>query len=492
MKQKIRKFAGSEYLPLILMAAAYFALHLVVPKIADDISTYDAYKNTDFFRPSYLWFIIKDWYFNWSSRIFLDLAMDAFNMLPQIIWAVLDVPAIVLLLYSISRLFQSRHRTCVMWVLVGFFTLYNFINLGGTGFITVTVTYLWPPALGMYAILLTKRLMKGESVPRWKLILGFLGLVYASNQEQMCGIGLILFGFCFIYQAVKKRPKMYIGLQWLLSAAQFINFLTCPGNANRAAAETAAYYVGYDTISFFNKIRMGIYSTGCKLIIDNWVFFMFAILLAVLVIRKQDAWWKRLVGVIPLGVSLILGPLPQYLPRYGWILDRIPDGGTLYGDPKLIGTVMPFREAMMFLVIFLTAAAVLLSLYWCFGRTEKTWQLMFAVLMGFGTRAVMGFSPTVWVSGDRTYFWMHIAIFLCAYVLFEELLNTKERRYESLAVLAVGTLPVRGLPQTAYYWAMILLMYISKELRFAPVYLIALWIPAVVQFVGTFQTVLHL
>ena len=48
---------------------------------------------------------------------------------------------------------------------------------------------------------------------RQQYILAALGLVYATNQEQMCGIGLVLFTFCFIYQWVKKRPKLYIGIE---------------------------------------------------------------------------------------------------------------------------------------------------------------------------------------------------------------------------------------------------------------------------------------
>ncbi|MBU9735966.1 DUF6056 family protein [Diplocloster agilis] len=492
MNEKVKKLARSEYLPLLILGVAYFAIHLVVPKIADDISTYDAYKNVDFFSPSFLWFMVKDWYFNWSSRIFLDFSMDFFNMAPQFIWVILDVPAILLLIYSIARIFPAKHRTACMWVLVGFFFLYEFINLGGTGFITVTVTYLWPPALGMYSILLTKRLLTGEKVRMWQYILAALGLVYATNQEQMCGIGLVLFTFCFIYQWVKKRPKLYIGIEWLITMANFINFATCPGNAQRAISEEANYYVGYSTISFFNKIRMGIYATGMKLLIGNWLFFMFAILLAVLVIRKQKQLWKRIVGLIPLGIAIVFGPLAPYASRVFWVIDRIPDGGTLYGDPAAIGTVMVGREILMFALILIAAVTVLLSLYWIFGKSTLTWCLMFAVIMGYATRAVMGFSPTIWVSGERTYFWMHVALMFCSYVMFDEILSTAEGKYESLALMAVGTLPVSGVPQSIYYWVMIAGLYLKKSLSFAATYMIVLWIPAVVQYFESFQFIYHL
>ena len=174
-----------------------------------------------------------------------------------------------------------------------------------------------------------------------------------------------------------------IGIEWLITMANFINFATCPGNAQRAISEEANYYVGYSTISFFNKIRMGIYATGMKLLIGNWLFFMFAILLAVLVIRKQKQLWKRIFGLIPLGIAIVFGPLAPYASRVFWVIDRIPDGGTLYGDPAAIGTVMVGREILMFALILIAAVTVLLSLYWIFGKSTLTWCLMFAVIMGY-------------------------------------------------------------------------------------------------------------
>ena len=80
----------------------------------------------------------------------------------------------------------------------------------------------------------------------------------------------------------------------------------------------------------------------------------------------------------------------------------------------------------------------------------------------------------------------------CSYVMFDEILSTAEGKYESLALMAVGTLPVSGVPQSIYYWVMIAGLYLKRSLSFAATYMIVLWIPAVVQYFESFQFIYHL
>ena len=40
-------------------------------------------------------------------------------------------------------------------------------------------------------------------------------------------------------------------------------------------------------------------------------------------------------------------------------------------------------------------------MFMCLHR-EKAWMMLFVLLICLGTKMMMGFSPTVWASGDRT------------------------------------------------------------------------------------------
>ena len=72
---------------------------------------------------------------------------------------------------------------------------------------------------------------------------------------------------------------------------------------------------------------------------------------------------------------------------------------------------------MAYVPFLLWAAAFVLmvcTVYVIMGHMPRALLAVGLVLGGFGTRLMMGFSPTVWASEDRTFLIMHICMAMAA------------------------------------------------------------------------------
>lgn len=487
IKQKWNHFFSWKYSFYLIFGIAYFALHLVAPRIADDISTYDAYQNVDF-NLNFLLYTAKLFYFEWSSRILINMVMYVLTMCPMIIWGVLDTLVILLIIHAVCALFPPKNRWSI-WLWAGLFPMFSFIDLGGTGFIAVTVTYLWPLAFGLYAMIPLKKVLSGEKVKSWQYLAAVPALVFAVNEELIAGVCLAVFGICVVWMLTKRRRDWYPYTAFLITAASLIFTMTCPGNANRKAAEIANYYEGYETFSVIDKVRMGYYSAGHFLLTNsNWIFLICMLILVLLIFRKYQNRKYRLVSLIPLLIGLFLGPFGFLTNLVSSAFTRIPDGGTLYGNAAEFGTVFVKRELFLLLLITVAGVSVLCSLYWAFEDKKKSVLCMLIILLGFATRGVMGFSPTVWISGERTYFYLSFSLMFLGYILFDALVEYPERAGEAWFVVAVGYyLPFKEVAHQLYFLIASGMLYLRKMFQSRYILLAIVCTAGVLEFIETFK-----
>ena len=101
-------------------------------------------------------------------------------------------------------------------------------------------------------------------------------------------------------------------------------------------------------------------------------------------------------------------------------------------------TVYSPKYWLAFLLLCAVLAACVLNLYLALGHTRAAFGAMLLFCAGFASYAMLGFAPTVMVSGQRTGFFFLMSVVVCTLLLWRSLAAARAKR-ACRAVLCVCT-----------------------------------------------------
>lgn len=358
-------------------------------------------------------------YETWSSRLVIDGACAVFAR-SVLLWTVADILILMLLAWSLSRIFNAEKRKEVDWFIVAMLLIFPFETMSSAGWIATTMNYLWPATFGVFACVPIAKCYRGEKIHAAEWIGYIPAAVYACNMEQMCAVMFVIYvcAIAVLYVRIRSRhsdecknsfgPLSGIILQFLVACASLAVIMKCPGNKARLAEEISTGVRNFEMLSFTDKLYMGYYTT-CKELMSGGLFVITVLaVLTVLVFHKYKETWARCISLIPL--LMVVGN------------SSIGIFSTHFLSVMTASDMMDAESYMTktgYLVLFLQIAFLLCVLceiaLLC--ETYLQWILLTILcLIGVATRVVLGFSPTLYSSSNRTltylYFaWMVIAIY---------------------------------------------------------------------------------
>nr|WP_242696088.1 hypothetical protein [Enterococcus faecalis] len=270
--------------------------------------------------------------------------------------------------------------------------------INNAGCIATITNYVWVMAAALLSIWPIMNYIRGKSVNRLSFILSLVFLIYATNQEQMVVIMLvsllILAGILFL-----SKKNILITLPHIaIVIASFMFILTCKGNAERNVQETKQWLPNFSSYSIFDKLQIG-YSSTLKALFFEWSPLMLAFVLLILTagLVKNGSLLKKMISEIPLLTYLIC-------IRFNTIIDQTYD--------------IASGKTYMSLVVLLTVL-VFIYVIGIFGASNN--PLDFFIILDVGSRIMMGFSPTIWVSGSRTFYFTYVLIMMSGIYLINNL-----------------------------------------------------------------------
>lgn len=401
-----------------------------MPHIRDDMVIEQGMDFTSI-TPDYIWYLIGSKYGEWSSRIFINVMTLVMGKLPHMIWIILDSFITILAAWSISCLTKEtgREEKQVNTFIVIMFFLYPFSHMATAGWKATTVTYWWSLACGLYAMIPIQRWIYEEKILLWEYPLFFLAALYGANQEQMAAILTGIYGcsFCYMIWSVsdsKKRHKIkgiwFVIILLFTSGAGFLSALLCPGNGVRVGDETAIWFADYERVTLIQKLEMGVSSAGYELFYGgNLCFLVLSGILFWLVWRQYQDWEYRVAAGIPFVTCVAIGPFSSILGESFPGLEKWKTALTTYGTI----TVENYTEWFCYLPLIgicLVVGCLLVTFYLIYEKSWKTLAMCVIFLVGFSSRVVMGFSPTVWASSYRTYLFLYMAVIVLAVFAYQE------------------------------------------------------------------------
>ena len=416
-KNLMLKIRNWKNVPWIVFAIVMVIVHFLLPMgIGDDEWFLKVLENTDLH--SYL--VLR--YYTWSSRLIIESVLVTLVHFP-ILWRLLDTVIMILIAVSIAKLFANQDSKKNNWLIFGLMLTYPFNYLGTAGWIATTLNYSWPLAFGLCSMVPIRNIIKGERIRWYEYIVYTLSLLYAANQEQMCTILLVVYSVFTVIMFINQKLPLFMVIQTILCGASFLFILTCPGNAARKAAEVATWFPEYDSIPFPVKIEMGFSSSLFEFVMKpNFIFNIFCGLLLIGIVLKYKNLLYRVIATVPLASGLILGTYSSVTNEFIPGISKIENSLTKFGTDLNLAS---FSSWIPDLILAVVCIAICISLL-CFFKNElKSLLSIFIILLGFGSRVMLGISPTIWASSSRTFIFMYFSFIINSLILWNEIQQSK-------------------------------------------------------------------
>lgn len=263
---------------------------------------------------------------------------------------------------------------------------------GGLG----CLAFLWPFLCGIY-----------ERKVSWGwLVLAVFGRMYSGNLEQSSAIQFVYSSILIVVLLRTKKPvrKALIGL-WLLSFISFTLILVLPYNRDRLEASVSMYMPEFYALSVKGKMFQGIVHLYSHLARNVNLMLPFSFLLADNVIRGEKAEWKKLLSLFPIWYYMacfLVKTKAFWETTIVWLCD--------FSIYRFHG-IEDWRYVAALILHTMVLGVELYLLVDLCKHMETKLVLFLFYGAGLFSAVILGFSPTMFASGNRVFllfnlFWL--------------------------------------------------------------------------------------
>ena len=355
----------------------------------------------------------------WTSRNIIEACMLILLNMNANVWIILDSLMFLLIYYSIRKIVgikNSSNDSILSILLLIVIVLFPFNMFGSAGWYATTLNYIWPLALGLYTLSFVKDMVNSIKPKPYEYLLVILSSLYATNQEQMCalifGFSVLALGYC-IYS--KRSLSPLVILIFIISLGMLAYHGLCPGNAARKLVETAEYFPTYESFNLLDKLTLGILSTVSVGLVDP-VYVVYIIVPVLLYVNYINHGSKKynyiliIMTLIDLTISVCdkLKSLPVLENIYNLFYPY------MYSLEKI-----NYMDIKIFIIILLFVVNLIVVLYPIIKYLNITTKLESLIILfaGLCSRIILGFSASVFVSGNRTFLFFDILIIITAFIV---------------------------------------------------------------------------
>lgn len=398
--QKIRSIFSWEYMPVCIYMLFIIMYHLKYQATGDDVALIaDTLKDS-------VWEEFSSVIYNfnsWSSRVLVNLPIHILLHFDYKVWMIIELLMFVIIFKSLSFIFIRQNKLNNEYVLTGLLLLFPLDYAKTAGWITSTMTYIWPLAIGIFASTSIKKAYEGHKFKWYEYLMYIPAIIYGANQEQLSVVFTIMFVVNAFFLIKDNKTSVLIIIQAGFAIANLFFHMFTPGNSNRSIIEAKTRFPDYGTLSLIDKLELGFSSSLAEFFLKCNLFSLaFFVIIAVLVWVKTNNKFFRFIGVAPLLSQIFFGCICNYIVERKLLI------GIFDNRQHIIGTIDEsnyYRWVSYYTIfcIFAVSIALIATLYIIFGNTKKSVISIALLFAGLGARMVVAFSPSIWESSVRTY-----------------------------------------------------------------------------------------
>lgn len=370
---------------------------------------------------------VQDRYQTWSSRVIIEFILCLTLKTSKYLWILIEALMVTLVGYSISKIFTKGDKKENNLMLVSMILIYPYTIMHQAGWAATTINYMWPLAMGLFALIPIKKMWDNEKIKIWEYPLYTLALIFAGNHEQSSSILVCFYIIFTIIMIVRdKKIKPYMIIQTIIAIVSIVFILTCPGNYVRQTEE-AYRFIDFEMLTFLEKFVLGFTSTFGQIIANqDIVYTLLTSLLAIYVFSNYKEKLYRTVALIPVLSILVFGHLSSIMfgifPNLEIFHELLTAKDVLLHIENCNNFYYTFPIIFTFMNFICVGMSILLL--------TKKYKNNIAVLIylaGLASKVIMGFSPTVFVSKTRTMIFFDFAMIIISYLIWQELKKNKTK-----------------------------------------------------------------
>ena len=371
-----------------------------------------------------------DMYTTWTSRVLLNSVWTVALGHGCVAFAVFMGFCAFVMTEGLFQLFGRKDSVTDALFVIFAMMLFPFRILTSAGWVAATGTDFATGAMMVYGLVPIKRFYNGESIKIWEFPLFVIALIWAGNFEQSCITLLLLYGVWFVYGFIAKKVRWEAFAFLGVNIASLVFILTCPGNWIRKQEE-AKLFPTYKMMGFLDKTELATSLTLKWIFVDSIPIIVFAMgLIAFIAVKKYKTSAMSFVAAFPFVIAALLGPLGEITYPLFPTATKLKELLNYYGAVNVenqgggLGAFQLF--AFLILVVCMIAGLMLIN-----DKLEGFLCDLCLAMAAVGTGAMMGFSPTIYVSKLRIYSTLNICIMLVAahvYAAHREMIVTEKSK----------------------------------------------------------------
>lgn len=427
----VKAWIKENYL-LITASAIWLIVEFMIQSITGDEPSYQSALQLQTLSE-----YIKYYFETWSNRILIDVTAVMVLSKPMIVFKMLNIAVFFLFSLGLKKLLLKKQTDKIEEVfLLSLLFIIPYSCFLDAGFSVTCIYYLWPVTAGVWSIYIVL-----EKNRTWIFkVIGVLLLIFSCNMEQTALLmNASLFLICCFHIKNKEKTR-YSWIMFLLALSCILFMMNGEGGNHRVWVEVGNKFPEYIGLTALQKFDMGFSTTMKHLVMEGdplWLIFTTLLFLSL----AGDARFSYYVlGAIPLGVSLSFGLFKENIvavfPPLRYMLDSIGE----YGVIDLGNYDLRNRWITLFLFLFVLAT-VIVDLYLLENNLMSALVLIFVFGIGFLSRLIMGFSPTIYASGNRTYYPLWIVLIVLIFYLFKKM-DKKVKNKTAIITLLIAFVSV--------------------------------------------------
>lgn len=358
-------------------------------------------------------------YNNWSSRVVIEMWIT-FAVQHFVLWKILNSFVMIGLVYILNVYFNKKRSINVLLI-----TIVSVIAMPNRfvfepGWVADTGNYLWPITFALFAFFPFYQKLTKQKINPYSYVLSLLALIFASNQEQV-GICVFALMILIIGYLVVNGEKVWILMpSWIINICLLLVTVLSPGNKVRYNIELHRF-PEYGQIGLLKKLEVGFSSSGSELFLNFniivWLLFVVMVLLARYKIKDR---MLKMITYMPFITSSIFYVFSMHRDSHGWtdnIVNNFFIQFTSLGTKLSISNTITWAPDFLILILIISLVVGLWNLI------DDKRKAIFAIVisaMGFLSKFVMAFSPTVWASGIRVDMILYFSVVIVLLMLLKE------------------------------------------------------------------------
>lgn len=396
-KKTLKRNNGFE-IKLVLISVILGSIFFFVPMIRDDQPNLQFVGNN--MVEAWRWSVYS--YNRWSSRIFIYFIGAVVLQKGALALGLYMIVSYYVFLKALVLLFPKTSTETIFPFILASLLLFPYDTQFTAGWIATLTSYLGPHAFALMGLVPIKKVLSGQKSGVLENLFYAICLIYGANVEQMCVVLVAAYLVANAYLLWRRKGSAVLIVMLLVSIASLVNIFVCPGNHTRSVAEELNWFPTYQMMDLVDKADVGISTTLKWFYVDNVFTMFFCLILALLMWSKYKEKLFRIIALFVAVVSIALGPLRIL------ISSLFPYAGNLASEVNYYGAFNVMEQGCgpgmyQFGILLCLTGLICVEIVLLNDSIKGLLADLTLFLAGFASRAMMGFSPTIYASGSRTF-----------------------------------------------------------------------------------------